>query len=532
MNGQQAIVPSVHEACNTFLSTRLPKSLKGLPIRIVLVSNGGIKQEVQEGYAALSSAISTSYGYTLDFWGMDQLSPLIEQHLFDEALLLGAGKSDLRAALAGLEETQSSIGRFFRFVDQCFAGQEVSSSSSSASAERLFQKRCAAACMGQAVLHVWGKNEGNLKPVVAGGEYLLLRLWTEAVKSGRCREKSFQERMQAATVLHVHALHAYFEKVAPSLVSKRAVLQHRPNHVLYADLVFEELGRLATLLLILQTLPDANEPRKAAHRLLKRLLNEHTGCHLPVLDEQTIDISLVIAALLGEGDAELAKHLVEDISQRLEGSLRNKFHLPVDTDLLEDALALHITGDAEPSEFFQTTTLVPALATCAAVLGAEEVLERLRVRVHPLLADVTLERWFAQISLETLTGTRDLRMYGVGVSRALAAIRDTCAEELEASLKTFPGVASGEDFKWHGTPFEVLVALSARLNRHPLPTWFLARYAHPTVTPTSHTTTSAGHPDENAKAKPKASRKKSVTNKSASPVEKELSSGRKRRSEG
>jgi hypothetical protein len=37
--------------------------------------------------------------------------------------------------------------------------------------------------------------------------------------------------------------------------------------------------------------------------------------------------------------------------------------------------------------------------------------------------------------------------------------------------------ASPEDFDWHNTPWEVLMAISARLHRHPMPTWYLAKLA-------------------------------------------------------
>lgn len=64
----------------------------------------------------------------------------------------------------------------------------------------------------------------------------------------------------------------------------------------------------------------------------------------------------------------------------------------------------------------------------------------------------------------------------VGVSRALSGVRANAAEEAEVSTKPFTGVAATADFKWHATPWEILVALSARLHRHPLPTWFIAQY--------------------------------------------------------
>ena len=53
--GKQAVDPSVREAANDFVRNRLPEPLKALKKRIVLVTNGTLKQEAQAGYAALEA---------------------------------------------------------------------------------------------------------------------------------------------------------------------------------------------------------------------------------------------------------------------------------------------------------------------------------------------------------------------------------------------------------------------------------------------------------------------------------------------
>jgi len=96
--------------------------------------------------------------------------------------------------------------------------------------------------------------------------------------------------------------------------------------------------------------------------------------------------------------------------------------------------------------------------------------------VVPKLERVTLERWFPQQALQTLTNS-GVYVNAVGVSRSVPSFRQTPAEEVTASLKIPSHAAAPEDFVWHNTPWEVLMALSARLHRHPLPTWYLAKLA-------------------------------------------------------
>jgi hypothetical protein len=476
--GQQAIDPSIREACNVYIRNRLPEPLQALRKRIVLVTNGILKQEAQDGFAALSHDVAEHPQCSLEFWGTDQLTPLIEQHLFDETLLLATGKSDLRAALAGLEESDTAIHRFIRFVESCFKTADAEKTQSQATRKKKFLKRCAAASMGWAVLLVWGQSENNLKPGVVSGEYLALRMWAEAVKIGLSADEAFTTRLAATINLQVRALLMYFEKVAPQLLRRRSVLAYRPEHIVYAELVFEELGRLATLLLLLQRMPEQDELRFQIHEQLIYLVSEHTGCRLPVCDGQSIDLTLVLAALMGESDWNNAIRIVSDVTGRLHRALSTGRHLPVDTDVLEDAVALNLTREAEPRDFFKTSSLVPALATFAALLRDEETLKHLSVDFQPLLENVTLERWFPKVSLETLTGS-GRAVQDVGVSRAIVGVRPTSFEEAELSLKPFKGAADPADFKWHGTQWTILVALSARIHRHPVPTWYVAEYARP-----------------------------------------------------
>lgn len=477
--GKQGVEPSIRQANSDFVRNRLPEPLKLLRKRIVLVTNGVLKKEIQAGFSALSDDVADRPLSSLEFWGTDQLTPLIEQYLFDETLLLSKGKSDLRAALAGLEESDTAIHRFVRFVESCFAVSEAESTQSDATRKKKFLKRCAAASMGWAVLLVWGQSENNLKPGVVTGEYLALRMWAEAVKNGFSSDEAFTERLETLMRLQVRALLEYFEKVLPQLSSKRAILPYRPERILYAELVFEEMGRLAILLLMLQQFSGQDELRAQIHTQLLNLVNEHAGCRLPVYDGQTIDLTLLLAALMGESDWVNAQRIVADVSIRLHKALRTGRHLPVDTDLLEDAVAFSVTGTVGPRDFFETSSLVPALATITAILRDDETLRYLRDRVQPLLENVTLERWFPEASLETLTGSHRA-VQEVGVSRAIAGVRATTLEEADASLKPFKGAANPTDFKWNGTPWTILITLSARLHRHPVPTWFLAEYARPT----------------------------------------------------
>lgn len=466
---------SIRQASNTFIRQRLLDGHQSCKKKIVLVSNGFLRQEVQDDFAALSKEIGERELQELDFWGSDQLTPLIEKYIFDESLLLAQGRTDLRAALAILEETDASVRKFISFVDSCMGGPSGDVTGSVATQKKYFLRRWAAAAMGWAVLLVWCDLEKNRKPGVIGGEYLLLRLWADAVRVGLSQDNDVQGRLATLVNLQTDALLRYHLKIAPHLAHRREVIGYRREHVFYADAVFEELGRMALTLLFLQHTADVEEQRAYLRQQLVVFVNEHTVCRLPVLDGQSIDLSLALLALIGERDTESATALLRSTVEYFQLAVKYEQWLPIDSDLIEDAIAVQ-EGDVEARDFFQISTLFPMLGTFAALLGDGQSLMKLNTAVAPKLGNVTLERWSPSIEFETFPGSGQA-LTSIGISKAIRHLQDMPEEELAASLKAPPGAAAPEEFKWANTPFEVLAAVSARFYRHPLPIWYAARHA-------------------------------------------------------
>lgn len=473
--GPQSVEASIREASTVYVRSRLPETFSDCKKTIVLVSNGVLKQEAPESFAALTKDVAERPNQSLEFWGVDHLTPLIEKHIFDETLMLPKGRGELRAALATLEETEPSVRRFIRFVDSCMESSPDEATASVATRKRKFLRRWAAAAMGWEVLGAWCRTEENLKPGVVGGEYLLLRLWADAIRAGLEQDSEVQTRLKHLMGLQSNALLRYYQKLAPQLAYRREVLAYRSEHVFYADLVFEELGRLAVTLLFWQHTKGGEAERDAVKQMLVGYLNEHTGLRLPVLDGQSIDLSLALLALIGAGDNESAQGLLRLTMQALSVAVRSNHWLPVDSDSIEDAVALY-QGNVDRREYFKTSTLVPLLGSVAGLLNDQESLNQLNALIASKLGDVTLERWSPCIELETFTGSGHLLIEN-GISKAVTALQKTPLEEVQVSLKAPVGAAEHGDFKWANTPFELLAAVSARFHRHPVPIWYIAKRA-------------------------------------------------------
>ncbi|AWH31463.1 hypothetical protein C1930_00555 [Stenotrophomonas sp. SAU14A_NAIMI4_8] len=475
--GAQSIQPSVREASTEYVQNRLPANLRGGRKRLIVLSNGEWKQAAQAGFKVLSDEVATQAGCSLEFWGIDQLATLIEAHLLDESLLLKAGRDHLRAAIATLDDSHAAERSFRRFVDDVLDG---SSAGNSAARRRAFLKRCAAAEMGWAVFDMWGQSESNLKPSVAGGEYLLLKIWSEAVGAGLDCNAEFLTRFEGFKVRLWLAMGRYSDKVWPQLQDPYAVMGYAGHEVLYNRLVLEEAGRLGLLLLSPPHSSESQAGRTAAHERLVALLNAHQGARLPALDGQAIDLSLALAGLMSEGDFASVDSLVMDVADRLVLAARDGRLLPVTTDLVEDAIALR-AGDVESGEVCRTSTLVPMLAAVAAFVDNEVALHSLRETLRPLMPEATLERWFPKAEIDQIAARRPEGL--PGVSRGLRTLGATCAAEAAAAVALPPGAAAPGDVTCVARNQAVVLALSARVFRHPLPSWFLEQFRRPSAPP-------------------------------------------------
>ena len=434
---------------------------------IILVSNGRMTEVAAISFASLTKEVSEQPLCDLDFWGDDKLAECIEEHLLNDALILGDGRSHLRKAIATIDGPAIAIGHMAEF----FGGIVRTQPDEPAPAVKTFLKRCSAAMVGWVVFTSWCRSEDNLKPAVVTGEHLLLSLWSSAQRCGHNEHSDFVVRHDQVLKLYVGLLLEYYKKILPQLLNVRTIRRYRPERMPYMSLVFDEMGRLAALLLVLAALRNDEDLQLEVGKGLASLFEVHTGCLLPYFDGQSIDLSLALAAFMSIGATQPTTTVIEGASGPLRKALQLNKWLPIDSDWHEDALTVELNEAAAPREFFQVTTLVPMLATVSAVIADERALDFLREQVLPQLRDVTLERWFPNSTLETSWGAT-MSSFNLGVSRGVASLGASCEAEASSALNLPSGASPPEAFEVVRCGRSWLLAMSARHYRHPLPPWY------------------------------------------------------------
>jgi hypothetical protein len=457
----QGVESSIREARTDYIRNRLPNHLMGARKHIVLLSNGEMKEQVLQGFASLTKEVAELGAADLEFWGQRRLIQLIERHLLDETLFLGEGRSHLRRAIATVERSEVAVSHMASFFSATLPVE-------GANAKQL-DKRFTAAMMGWLVFRTWCRVENNLRPIAIAGEVLLLYSWASAQRVGLHQDPQFAARHDRLAELHSTLLLEYFDKVGDQLLHPRAMHRYRPMRALFLNQVSDEVGRLASLTLILV---EVGSPA-AVHAVaaLARLIESHQGCLLPYFDGQSIDISLALAAFVRAGATQPATMSTASCVDRLRAASHLGRFLPVDSDSFDDALALELGELEDPHDRFQISSYVPMLATAAAELGSTEVLGCISKSIVPSMPPgVTLERWFPTERLETSWG-RPVAKGELGVSRAVS-IQDSIEAESAAAMDIPEAGAQPDQFQTIKAGRAWVLAISARLFRHPLPPWF------------------------------------------------------------
>jgi hypothetical protein len=125
-NGNKnAVYQSINDIFHVYLRSHLEPQDQDRSIRIVVATNGELKQTVQAGWSGFVNGNESKA--KIEFWGADFIATLIEKHLLDEHIFLDEDRQDLRRALAlsgdSEYERQDLHRLFMRVLDLNDKGQ-------------------------------------------------------------------------------------------------------------------------------------------------------------------------------------------------------------------------------------------------------------------------------------------------------------------------------------------------------------------------------------------------------------------------
>lgn len=403
-NALQSLRPSLHEILDSYIPNRLPPEHKGKSIVICLCFGGEVKEQVRPALAGFIKQIRRK-NISFAEWNGDKLAEFIQSSFLREELLPENTRSNLRKALALIDEPKASYRHFSALI------RGLSTGSTSKAKDSLTALRQINICLW--ILFAWSRDANNIESSYLASELAVLYAW-EITKKHAGKKSKLAKAIQATFYSIFHLYHqicsvSLEEKVFPFVDRRHAlsVAVHGNSDIDVNLRLFDVLGRVAlnglwTYSLIKQ-LPDSEGN---AHKILiesfqlhvenlKHLIANNPTLKLPIKDEQTIDITLAMFLLLLDGSSnDVASAWMREIVNRALFAFRFGGKYPCNINNYLDLLDHPITDETYLKENTCGSILYPMLGVFAEILDDEKLYEQIQKIQKTYLEHCNFQLWF------------------------------------------------------------------------------------------------------------------------------------------
>ncbi|ARK80118.1 hypothetical protein BOC40_06535 [Burkholderia pseudomallei] len=461
--GPQAVRPSLEELADVFAKTSVPPTYRRLPRKVLVVTNGEFKQEVQQQVSLYLSEYESKHRIETAQVNSARLSAWTEAHLLNEYVLGAERRSLMRRALANVEAPEHSINHARELIDGMLRGINELGNATPARVRKTLSFLRAVAVFN-AVLFAWARQADNLEAAYLSAEYTLLAAWANLHASGWIQRKDVQTTYAEYIAHYIAVAQLYHAKVAPYYQVESAFAYALRENTLVVERVFEEIGRIgagACVLSILSKLHGDDDAKTMSQWLcsnLLSLLQSHTVSASPCYDNQTVDVSCAMAALILNDHHDEARAWLGRLVRRLVTAKQLGRYAPLSTDSFDDLVAIRFEHLQMSSELTEVSTLLPTLALWCQVLGADDDYAWLVQKVAPLFSEATLNTWFAGPGYESaLNDPYKLLENGFTLTITLPPNISELSAMLKPVPETVPALEELQAVKY-GIPWIAIVA--------------------------------------------------------------------------
>lgn len=485
-SGEQSIRQSINDVGDTYLPTHVPPQHARLPKKLVVLTNGDFKANLNLTIATYLTTWSAQQKVEADIVNGSTLAAWTERYLLDENVLPPAYRTLLRRMLANVGSPELSIS-----VGQTLVRDLVRSAKKPGDSAGARRKRLLTALRGVrtalSVLQVWAQNEKNLVAPYRLAEFSVLCVWAELnedlQRGNKDAAREFAELLfQLAAIAEV-----YHERMQPYYLTQDAFANALPDSLLVSDAVFRELGRLGfqggiwAANAVQTTNPIAERLASVYVNRLVALLKSHTCTQSPAYDHHALDIHAALLLLLNCDRRDDARQWLAHIAGRLPFAARAGKYWPSTVSFEQTLLTRH--GYEESSdELSSVSTLVPIVLVWAAVLNLRDVYSHVRDTLIPAIPKTTLNMWSSDVGFDTLVAD-PVGLHKHGVGESMQNVPAEPAEFLALLTTPLAGVESIEQSAWYQFRAAYIPLLAALHWRLQVPREMLVRQAIAVSTP-------------------------------------------------
>lgn len=400
----QSLRPSLNEILDSYIPNRLPSEHKNKDIVICICIGGDIQEPVRplvEGYIKQN----TRDNITFEEWNGDRIASLILSGFLREDLLPQNARSQLRKALALLDEPEASYKHFSVLIHSFFDKENTINK------DHCTIIRQSNICLW--ILYAWAREADNIESAYLSSELTVLNAW-ELVKNHMFTTAKADRKIQEAfqsTLLIYHQINTYYqEKIMPHTKILHAMsVAVRSSSNLDVNLkLFDVLGRLAIGgIWLIWYANNMNKEHKEIEKVLRNEVQNYMNnikqlilCNptllLPVKDDQNIDIA--IAVLFLSLDINNNSDIINWLSQIVDRStFAYQIHsrYPCNLNNYNELLEHPRSKDEDYlKDVTQGSVLFPMIALWAGLLGDSKLYKSVQKLKRKHLNHSTFQLWY------------------------------------------------------------------------------------------------------------------------------------------
>ncbi|MCA3030050.1 MAG: hypothetical protein ING66_15825 [Rhodocyclaceae bacterium] len=378
--GTNSVRQSISEIFDAYLRSHVSPEDEGRPVRIVVVTNGELKQTVQASWSGFVH--ENKERAAIEFWGADHLSELIEQHLMDEHLFLDLDRKQLRRALAlsgdGDYDRRDLDELFLRTLGLTHDGKLVAEPKS----EKLLAKSMRVVNLSAQMFASWSAKDGDGRQGLRAVERALLWSWhrIQLVESSQ-RGTLIADAFSDIWLGYLVAAKRYFEKIQGHLHTPDGISGYHSDAAEFSFVAFEQVGIVSSIgLALLLFLSNDDEVTKVNEEGavivangLAELVANNGICSSPCLDRHSNDVSLALTLMHALGLTDRAKTWLATLIRNVDYAYKRKRFVPIATDSIEElAESSGWGGDAADEKQMSMSWMLPTLAGWCVVFNLED----------------------------------------------------------------------------------------------------------------------------------------------------------------
>lgn len=403
----QAIRPSLDEILDAYLRSHVEAEDVGKPVRIAVATNGELKQTIQANW---SGYVNDQRDRALiEFWGLDKLATLIENHLLDEHIFHDDDRRDLRRALALAGDVEYDQRDLHRLMLRTLGLTAEGVPDSSKKSKKELLKALRVVNFTAHAFAAWALKDGDGRQALRAMERALLWSW-HRVRTWEAWE-SDKELVQAAQAVFAGYLTVgwrYFEKLQAHCYAEDGLLGFASDSAELSLVAFEQIGMMASIGLPYVLLVETNDAEiRAQYKnadivadALASLIANNRICNSPCFDRHSQDIVLGMLLLVETGRMGIAKQWLLTLVRNIDFAFTTRRYVPIDSDSIDDLADMggwH-SGQTSP-KLMKTSWMMAVLAGLCAVLGMEDLYRALRQGLAQDYPETCVQLWHPDSSI-------------------------------------------------------------------------------------------------------------------------------------